>query len=46
MNDEIQSYIFLELIKFVIIVFVTLRISDALNSIVSIISVNFVISLF
>ena len=34
MNDEIQSYIFLELIKFVIIVSVILRISDALNFII------------
>jgi len=34
MNDEIQSYVFLELIKFVIIVSVILRISDALNSII------------
>jgi len=37
MNDEIQSYIFLELIKLVIIVFVTLRISDAVNSVISVI---------
>ena len=37
MNDEIQSYVFLELIKFVIIVSVILGISDALNSIIFII---------
>jgi len=37
MIDEIQSYFFLELIKFVIIVFVILRISDTLNSIIFVI---------
>jgi len=37
MNDEIQSYVFLELIKFIIIVSITLYISDALNSIVFVI---------
>jgi len=37
MNDEIQSYIFLELIKFVIIVFVILRIFDTLNFVISVI---------
>jgi len=37
MNNEIQSYIFLELIKFVIIIFIILRISNALNSIISVI---------
>jgi len=37
MNDEIQSYIFLELIKFVIIVSIILRVSDALNSAIFII---------
>jgi len=34
MNDEIQSYVFLELIKFVIIVSIILRISNALNSVI------------
>ena len=37
MNDEIQSYVFLELIKFVIIVFVILRISNALNTVIFVI---------
>ena len=41
MNDEIQSYAFLELIKFVIIVFIILRISNALKFIIFIISVEF-----
>ena len=45
MSGEIQSYIFFELIKFIIIVSITLRIFDALNSMVSVISVNFFISL-
>ena len=31
MNEEIQSYVFLELIKFAIIVFIILRIFDTLN---------------
>ena len=38
MNNEIQSYVFLELIKFNIIISVILRISDALNSVISVIS--------
>jgi len=37
MNDEIQSYGFLELINFVIIISIILHISDALNSVISII---------
>ena len=40
MNNEIQSYVFLELTKFIIIVFVILRISDALNFVISIISIT------
>jgi len=38
MNNEIQSYIFLELIKFIVIVSVILRISNTLNFIISVIS--------
>jgi len=34
MNDEIQFYVFLELIKFVIIISVILRISDSLNFVI------------
>jgi len=37
MNDEIQFYDFLELIKFVIILFIILRIFYALNSVISVI---------
>jgi len=37
MNDEIQSYVFLELIEFIIIVFVILRISDTLNYVIFVI---------
>jgi len=37
MNDEIQSYVFLELIKFVIIVSVILHISNALKSVIFVI---------
>jgi len=42
MNDEIQSYIFLELIKFVIIVSIILRISDTLNFVIFVIPLFFV----
>jgi len=38
MNDEIESYVFLELIKFIIIVSVILDISNALNFVISVIS--------
>jgi len=41
MNNEIQSYVFFELIKFFIIVFVTLRISNTMNFVVSVISIFF-----
>jgi len=38
MNNEIQFYVLLELIKFIIIVFVFLGIFNALNFVISIIS--------
>ena len=37
MNDEIQSYVFIELITFIIIVYIILGIPDALNSVIFVI---------